>query len=104
MHVRFEDVMKMLWQMERKGVDDQKCIGDQVHIKLGSIIVSDSWYQALHSQRDTIKITSSKLAVAFVAIDHQMVMIHVQVGNNFVEDVLSYGGYGVHIITKKLRV
>jgi hypothetical protein len=30
-----------------------------------------------------------------------MVMIQVQVGNNFIEDVLLDGGYGVNIINEK---
>jgi hypothetical protein len=33
-----------------------------------------------------------------------MVIIQIQVGKNFNEDVLLNGAYGVHIITKKLRV
>jgi hypothetical protein len=33
-----------------------------------------------------------------------MAMIQVQVGNFFIEDVLLDGGFGVNIITKKLRV
>jgi hypothetical protein len=33
-----------------------------------------------------------------------MAMIQVQVGKNFIEDVLLDGGFGVNIITKKLRV
>jgi hypothetical protein len=42
--------------------------------------------------------------VASVAIDHQMVVIQVQVGKNFIEDVLLDGGFGVNIITEKRRV
>jgi hypothetical protein len=42
--------------------------------------------------------------VVSIAIDHQMVVIQVQVINNFIEDVLLDGGYGINIITKKLRV
>ncbi len=41
--------------------------------------------------------------VASVAIDHQMVMIQVQVRKKFVEDVLLDGGSRVNIITEKLR-
>ncbi len=37
--------------------------------------------------------------VASVAIDHQMVVIQVQVGKNFIEDVLLDSGYGINIIT-----
>jgi hypothetical protein len=33
-----------------------------------------------------------------------MVVIHVQVGGNFIEDVLLDGGYGINIIIEKLRV
>jgi len=42
--------------------------------------------------------------VALVAIDHQMAMIDVQVGKNFIEDVLLDGGSKVNIIMGKLRV
>jgi hypothetical protein len=45
-----------------------------------------------------------ELAVASVAIDHQMAVIHVQVRKNFIEDVLLDGGFGINIITKKLKV
>ncbi len=47
---------------------------------------------------------SPKLTIASIAIDHQMVVIHVQVGKNFIEDVLLDGDSGVNIITEKLRV
>jgi hypothetical protein len=33
-----------------------------------------------------------------------MAIIHVQARNNFIEDVLLDGGFGVNIITKKLRM
>jgi len=33
-----------------------------------------------------------------------MAMIQVQVGKNFIKNVLIDGGYGVNIIMKKLRV
>jgi len=42
--------------------------------------------------------------VASIAIDHQMVVIHVQVGKNFIEDVLIDGGFGVSFNTEKLKV
>jgi hypothetical protein len=41
---------------------------------------------------------------ASVAIDHQMAMIHVQVGKHFIEDVLLDSGSRVNIIMKKLKV
>jgi hypothetical protein len=44
------------------------------------------------------------LVGALVTIDHQMAVIKVQVGKNFIEDVLLDGGFGVNIITKKLKV
>jgi hypothetical protein len=50
------------------------------------------------------KPTLPKPTIASIAIDHQMAVIHVQVGKNLIEDVLLDGGYGVIIITKKLRV
>jgi hypothetical protein len=42
--------------------------------------------------------------VASVATYHQMAIIHVQVGKNFIEDVLLNGGFRVNIIMKKLSV
>jgi hypothetical protein len=42
--------------------------------------------------------------IASIAIDHQMAIIHVQVGNNFIEDVLLDGGSRINIITKKLKL
>jgi hypothetical protein len=49
------------------------------------------------------KPTLLELVVTSVAIDHQMAIIHVQVGENFVEDVLLNGGSGINIITKKTK-
>jgi hypothetical protein len=46
------------------------------------------------------KLALLELIVVSVAIDHQMVMIRVQIGNNFIEDVLLDGGFGVDIITE----
>jgi hypothetical protein len=45
-----------------------------------------------------------KPVVASVAIDHQMAVIQVQVGKNFIEDVLLNDGFGVNIITEKFKV
>jgi hypothetical protein len=50
------------------------------------------------------KTTLIETVVASIAIDHQMVVIHVQIGKNFIKDVLLDGGFGVNIITKKLNV
>jgi len=50
------------------------------------------------------KSTLLESIVASVAIYHQMAIIHVQVGKNFIEDVLLNGGFGVNIIMKKLSV
>ncbi len=47
---------------------------------------------------------SSKPIVASLAIDHQMAVIKVQVGKNFIENVFLHGGFGVNIISEKLRV
>jgi hypothetical protein len=33
-----------------------------------------------------------------------MVVIHVQVGKNFIKNVFLHGGFGVNIIMEKLRV
>ncbi len=46
---------------------------------------------------------SAKLIVVLVTIDHQMVVIEVQVKRNFIEDVVLSGGFGVNIIMGKLR-
>jgi hypothetical protein len=45
-----------------------------------------------------------KLVIALITIDHQMVVIQVQVGNNFIKDVFLDGGFKVNIITEKLKV
>jgi hypothetical protein len=42
-------------------------------------------------------------AYAIVAIDHQMVVIQVQVGKNFIDDVLIDGGSKINIITENLK-
>jgi len=39
-----------------------------------------------------LKLILLELEVALVAIEHQMAVIHVQVGKNFIEDVLPDGG------------
>ncbi len=44
------------------------------------------------------------LIIALVAINHQLLVIHVQVGKNFIKDVLLDGGSGVNIIMEKMRV
>ncbi len=45
------------------------------------------------------KCIQPELVCAIVDIDHQMVVIQVQVGKNFIDDVLIDGGFGVNIIT-----
>jgi hypothetical protein len=50
------------------------------------------------------KPTLPKLAVALIAIDHQMVVIQVQVGKNFIENVFLNSGFGINIIMEKLKV
>jgi hypothetical protein len=50
------------------------------------------------------KPTLPKPTIASIAIDHQMAIIQVQVGKNFIEDILLDGGFGVNIIMEKLRV
>jgi hypothetical protein len=45
------------------------------------------------------KPTLQEPTVTPIAIDHQMVVIQVQVGKNFIEDALLDGGFGVDIIT-----
>ncbi len=45
---------------------------------------------------------SPKPIVVLVTIVRQMVLIQVQVGRNFIEDVLLNGGFGVNIIMGKL--
>jgi hypothetical protein len=46
---------------------------------------------------------SPKPLVVLIIIDHQMVVIHVEIGRNFIKDVLLNGGFGVNIIMEKLR-
>ncbi len=50
------------------------------------------------------KPTLPKPIVALMAIEHQMAIIHVQVGKNFIEIVFLDGHSGINITTKKLRV
>jgi hypothetical protein len=50
------------------------------------------------------KLTLPKPTVISITIAHQMAVIHVQVGKNFIEDVLLDGGSGVNITMEKLRV
>jgi hypothetical protein len=50
------------------------------------------------------KPTIPKSTVTLTAIDLQMEIIQVQVRKNFIKDVLPDGGFGVNIITEKLRV
>ncbi len=45
-----------------------------------------------------------ELTTASISIDHQMAIIQVQVGKNFIEDVLLDGGFGINIIMEKLRL
>jgi hypothetical protein len=45
-----------------------------------------------------------ELAIASITIDHQIVVIHVQVGIFFIEDVLLDGGSKVNIIMKKVNM
>ncbi len=51
-----------------------------------------------------LQLVQPKHAHVQVAIDHQMVMIHVHVGKNFIDDVLIDGGSRVNIITKNLQI
>ncbi len=45
-----------------------------------------------------------KLACATITIDHQMIMIKVQVGKNFIDDLLIDGGSKINIITENLII
>jgi hypothetical protein len=45
-----------------------------------------------------------ELVVASVAIDHQMIVIHVQIGKILIENVILNGGSKVNIIIRKLIV
>jgi len=47
--------------------------------------------------------THSKVDIATIEIDNQMVVIQVHVGRNIVEDVLLDGRVSVNIITKNLK-
>ncbi len=50
------------------------------------------------------KLVQPKHVCAAMAIDHQMPMIQVRFGNNFIDDVLIDGGYGINIIIENLRI
>jgi hypothetical protein len=45
-----------------------------------------------------------KPACVTIAIDHQMVVIQIQVGKNFIDDVLINGGFGVNIIIENMKI
>jgi hypothetical protein len=45
-----------------------------------------------------------KLAFAIVVIDHQMIVIQIQVGKNFIDDVLIDGGFGINVIVENLII
>jgi hypothetical protein len=47
------------------------------------------------------KLTLPKLVVASIVIDHQMVMIQVQLGIFFIKDVFLDGDFGVNVIMQK---
>jgi hypothetical protein len=49
------------------------------------------------------QLVSPKPIVVLVIIDQQMLVIQVQVGRNFIEDVLLDGGFGINIIIGKLK-
>jgi hypothetical protein len=66
--------------------------------------VGDSKYQNYILNLVPSKPTLLKLTVASIAINHQMAIIQVQIGKNFIEDLILDGGYGVNIIMKILRV
>ncbi len=51
-----------------------------------------------------LELIQPELACATMVIDHQMAVIQVQIGKNFIDDVLIDGGFGVNIITENLRV
>jgi hypothetical protein len=53
-------------------------------------------------RRITIIISKPNPVIAFVAIDPHMVMIHIQVGKNMVEDILLGGRSAMNIMTKEL--
>ncbi len=51
-----------------------------------------------------LELVQAKPACATIITNHQMAMIQVQVGKNFIDDVLINGGFGVNIITENLRI
>jgi hypothetical protein len=50
----------------------------------------------------TIPFVAPKVTTMTVAIDNHMVIIHVQIGKNIVDDVILDGGFGVTIIVEQL--
>jgi len=53
---------------------------------------------------DTFKPILLEPLVVSIVIDHQMTIIQVWIGKNFIDDVLFYSGFGINIITKKLWI
>jgi len=47
--------------------------------------------------------TLLELTIASITINHQMAMLQLQVGKNFIKDVFLNGGSKVNIITEKLK-
>jgi hypothetical protein len=50
----------------------------------------------------TIPFVAPKVTTTIIAIDNHMVIIHVHIRKNIVDDVLLDGGFGVNIIIEQL--
>jgi hypothetical protein len=51
-----------------------------------------------------IQLVQPEPTCVIVVINHQMVVIQVQVGKNFIDDVLIDGGFGVNVIKENLKI
>ncbi len=77
-----------------------KCV-----INLGQflkIVLNIKWY--IFKLVKFIQPIQPKLVNAIMAIDHQTVVTQIQVGKNFIDDVLIDGRYGVNIIIENLKI
>jgi hypothetical protein len=45
-----------------------------------------------------------KIAITFIDIDNHVVIIHVQIRKNTIEDVLLNGGFGINISIEQLKL
>ncbi len=98
-HVTIEKTLKEIIRTINKQVLDTKYTLNLGQLLQAILDIKHYIFNSIWS-----KLSLLELVIASVAIDHQMVVIQIQVGKNFIEDMLLDGGFGVNIITKKLRI